>query len=238
MTPEPTQAPFPTTRWSQVARAGEPDALAALCAAYWYPIYAFIRRRGHDADAAHDLTQAYFARLLETRRFAAADPARGRLRSFLRTDCSYFLADERDRAKALRRGGGLSIASLDATRADDRYRREPAHADTAERLFDRAWALALIDRAMAAVGRDYAATGRGELFERLRPGLTPGEPASSHAEVAVALGMTPGAVQVAAHRLRSRFGAALRAEIAATLDAPTPEAIDDEIRGLFAALGG
>jgi RNA polymerase sigma-70 factor (ECF subfamily) len=237
MTPKPTQASFPTTRWSQVARAGEPDALAALCAAYWYPIYAFIRRGGHDADAAYDLAQAYFTRLLETRRFHAADPARGRLRSFLRTDCAFFLADQRDREKALRRGGGVSIATLDADSADARYRHEPAHAETPDRLFDRAWALALLDRAMDAVGRHYAATGRGDVFQRLRPGLVPssGE-AATHADIAATLGMTPGAVQVAAHRMRTRFAAALRKEIAATLDDPTPSAIDEEIRGLFAVL--
>jgi RNA polymerase sigma-70 factor (ECF subfamily) len=241
---ETSDARFPTTRWSQVLAAGgrsAPEAgaaLAELCAAYWYPVYALIRRRGHDPDTAADLTQDYFARLLEKKTLAAADPDRGRFRAFLRTDCGFFLADARDREARLKRGGGRAAISIDARDAEGRYRVEPADGLTPERLFDRAWAMALLDRALNDVGRHYAATGRAALFERLRPYLTDNAAAPPHEESGRALGMTAGAVQVAVHRVRARFSAALRARIAATLDAPTPADVDEEVRDLFTALGG
>src|SRR4051794_1325354 len=242
--PEPPDARFPTTRWSRVLAAGgrsTPEAgaaLAQLCAAYWYPVYALIRRRGHDPDAAADLAQDYFARLLEKGTLAAADPDKGRFRAFLRTDCGFFLADARDREARLKRGGGLAAISIDARDAEGRYRVEPVGGLTPERLFDRAWAVALLDRALNDVGRHYAATGRAALFERLRPYLTDDAAAPPHEESGRALGMTAGAVQVAVHRVRARFSAALRAQIAATLDAPTPADVDEEVRDLFAALRG
>jgi RNA polymerase sigma-70 factor (ECF subfamily) len=240
----PSKAPFPTTCWSRVVRAGDPAepgaraALEELCAAYWYPIYALVRHKGHDPDRAADLTQAYFARLLEKSTVAAADPARGRFRAFLLADCRFFLADARDRAGARKRGGGARTFSLDASDAEARYRLEPSHAETPERLFDRAWAMALLDRATAALSSHYAATGRAALFEQLRPALASDPDAPSQAEVGRRLGMTPGAVQVALHRMRARFGWTLRELVAATLDDPSPAAIDEEIRGLFAALVG
>jgi DNA-directed RNA polymerase specialized sigma24 family protein len=242
--PTPPAARFPTTRWSCVLAAGGRStadawaALAELCAAYWYPVYALIRRKGHDPDTAADLTQDYFARLLEKKTLAAADPDRGRFRAFLRTDCGFFLADARDREARLKRGGGLAAISIDARDAEGRYHIEPADGLTPERLFDRAWALALLDRALNDVGRHYAATGRAALFERLRPYLTDDAAAPPHEESGRALGMTAGAVQVAVHRVRARFSVALRAQIAATLDAPTPADVDDEVRDLFAALRG
>lgn len=244
MDPSDRKAGFPTTSWTRVARAGgRADtegrvALAALCAAYWYPIYAYIRRHGHNADDAHDLTQEFFARLIEKRMLAAADPVRGRFRAFLLADCRFFLADARDRANAGKRGGRAVVICLDARDAESRYHLEPAHLDTPERLFDRAWAMALLDQAMVAVGRHYAASGRSELFERLRPALAPSSAAPSHAEIGRRLGMTPGAVQVALHRARARFGRTLRDLVAATLDDPGPDEVQNEIRGLFAALGG
>ncbi len=239
----PSAAGFPTTHWSRVAAAGDaghPDAraaLAELCAAYWYPVYALIRRRGHGPEAAADLAQDYFARLLEKGTLAAADPARGRFRSFLRADCGFFLADARDRRDRLKRGGGVAPVSIDARDAEDRYRVEPADDLTPERLFDRAWAVALLDRAMARLAAEYAASGRSALFERLEPALSPRPDAEPYAAIAARLGMTEAAVQQAASRLRKRYRAALREEVGATLRDPDGPAVEEEIRDLFAALG-
>jgi RNA polymerase sigma-70 factor (ECF subfamily) len=235
----PTGA-FPTTRWSRVAAAADPQArevLAALCAAYWFPVYAFIRRKGHAHADALDLTQDYFARLLEKGTVAAADPARGRFRSFLRADCSFFLADRRDREGALKRGGGRAHLPIDARDAEGRFLHEPAHHQTAERLFERDWALTLIDRALGRLRAHYAATGRTGLFDRLRPLVVSDPGAAPCAAVAADLGLTEGAVRVAVHRMRARFAAALREEVAATLDDPDHDAVDDELRGLLGTLG-
>ena len=235
-----SNAPFPTTRWSRVARAGDRAgddaraALAELCAADWYPIYALIRRLGH-ADAL-DLTQGYFARLLEKPVIAAADPARGRFRAFLRSDCRFYLGDCRDRRRAEKRGGGRSSLSIDARDAEGRYILEPADDLAPDRLFDRAWALTLLGRALDRLAADYAAAGRGAVFERLQGALT-GAGKVPYARVATDLGLTEAAVQQAASRLRRRYRAALRDEIAATLDDPSDEAVAAEIRDLFDALG-
>ena len=235
-----SNAPFPTTRWSRVARAGDRAgddaraALAELCAAYWYPIYAMIRRLGH-ADAL-DLTQGYFARLLEKPVIAAADPARGRFRAFLRADCRFYLGDCRDRQRAEKRGGGRSSLSIDARDAEGRYLLEPADDLAPDRLFDRAWALTLLGRALDRLAADYAAAGRGAVFERLQGVLT-GAGKVPYARVATDLGLTEAAVQQAASRLRRRYREALRDEIAATLDDPSDEAVEAEIRDLFDALG-
>jgi RNA polymerase sigma-70 factor (ECF subfamily) len=245
--PEPTPpgARFPTTRWSRVlAAAGRGRstadagaALAELCAAYWYPVYALIRRKGHDPDTAADLAQDYFARLLEKGTLAAADPARGRFRAFLRTDCGFFLADVRDREGRLKRGGGVAPVSIDARDAEGRYRVEPASDLTPDRLFDRAWALALLERALARLGAEYAAAGRAALFAQLEPTLTPGPRASPYAAIAGRLGMTEAAVQQAASRLRKRYRVLLREEVAATLQEPGEATVEGELRDLFAALG-
>jgi RNA polymerase sigma-70 factor (ECF subfamily) len=235
-----SNAPFPTTRWSRVTRAGHRAgddaraALAELCAAYWYPIYAMIRRMGH-ADAL-DLTQGYFARLLEKPVIAAADPARGRFRAFLRADCGHYLGDCRDRQRAEKRGGGRSSLSIDARDAEGRYILEPADDVAPDRLFDRAWALTLLGRAIDRLAADYAAAGRGAVFERLQGVLT-GAGKVPYARVATDLGLTEAAVQQAASRLRRRYRETLRDEIAATLDDPSEEAIEAEIHDLFDALG-
>ena len=230
-------AGFPTTHWSRVARAGDSTALAELCAAYWYPIYALIRRRGHQPDRALDLTQAYFARLIEKGTISAADPARGRFRAFLRADCTFFLSHIRDHDRALKRGGSVRVLSIDSGDAETRFGREPAHNDTPERRFERDWAESLIDRAMGRLERHYRAGGRGETFLRLKPILTAGSDAARFARLATELNTTEGALRTAVHRLRARFADELRAEIAETLDDPTPEAVADELRDLFSALG-
>jgi RNA polymerase sigma-70 factor (ECF subfamily) len=237
-----SQAPFPTTHWSLVSRAGvaSPDAreaLELLCRSYWFPIYAFIRRRGADAEAARDLTQTYFTRLLETDLLHVADPQKGQFRSFLKTDCTYFLADQRDRERAQKRGGGRAMIRIEALDAENRYRREMADELTPERQFDRTWALTLLDRVLDQLASEYADSGRGALFERLQAVLTRDSSLAPYSALAAQLGMSEGAVQVAVHRLRRRYRAILREQIAATLDNPTDDDVDDEIRALFTALG-
>jgi RNA polymerase sigma-70 factor (ECF subfamily) len=239
----PSAAQFPTTCWSQVVAAGgrataeDLDALAELCRAYWYPLYAFIRRKGHSPDQAQDLTQSYFIRLLECRVLAAADRDKGRFRTFLRTDCGHFLADQRDRDRALKRGGGVATVSFDVHDAERRYLGEPADDSTPQRLFDRAWAVTLLGRAVEQVARDYADSGRAGLFERIQGVLTDNPHAVPYATIAAALGTTEVAVQSAVQRLRRRFRELVRAEITATLDDPSPAAVEEEIRALFTALG-
>jgi RNA polymerase sigma-70 factor (ECF subfamily) len=229
---------FATTRWSLVAAAQDPaapdcrQALADLCAAYWYPVYAYVRRRGHDHHRAQDLTQAFFARLLEKNDLAAADRTRGRFRSFLLTACQHFLANQHDFETAKKRGGGRSRVALDFAGADHRYSHEPTHDDSPERLFDRRWALDLLDRALTELRTEYEESGRGKLFEMLKGTLTGGTDA--YADLAQSLDLTEGAVKVAVHRLRQRYRDRLRAAIAETVE--RPEDVDDEVRDLFAAL--
>jgi RNA polymerase sigma factor (sigma-70 family) len=231
---------FPTTHWSRVVAAGELDtpqareALAALCNAYWYPLYAYVRRRGHSAEQAQDLTQDFFAYVLERELLAKADRDRGRFRSFLRAVFARHLADQFDRATAQKRGGGRPALSIDARDAEGRYAREPAHDLTPERIFDRSWALTLLDRVFDQLRREYDDAGRAATFEELRTVLTRGPESGSHAMIAGRLGISEGAVRVAVHRLRRRYGVLLRQEIAATVN--DPGEIDDEIRSLFAAL--
>jgi RNA polymerase sigma-70 factor (ECF subfamily) len=231
---------FQTTRWSLVAAAGNGgspaarQALGELYQSYWYPLYAYIRRRGHGPEAARDLTQEFFTRLLESEGLAAVDRGRGRFRSFLLAACQHFLANEHDRAVALKRGGGRPVLPLDFGDADARYQREPAHEATPERLFERRWALALLASVLDRLSAEYQSANKGPVFEVLKTYLT-GDRGQSYGEAARVLGMTEGAVKVAVHRLRARYREVLRDEIGQTLD--DPAAVDDEIRALFAALG-
>ena len=211
------------------------NALAVLCAAYWYPLYAFIRRKGRRPEEALDLTQDYFVRLLERETVAAADPGRGRFRSFLLADCTRFLADCHERDHAAKRGGGVAIVSIDVRDAEGRFLREPAHGRTPERLFVREWALALLNGVLGQLRVEYERSGRGDVFETLKVALTENPRSVSHAELARRLGTTAGAVQVAVHRLRRRYRELVREAIAATV-ADGAE-VEDEIRDLFAALG-
>jgi RNA polymerase sigma-70 factor (ECF subfamily) len=234
-------ARFPTTHWSCVVAAGDRDApdaqqaLAELCAAYWFPLYAFIRRKGHGPDDALDLTQGYFAQLLEKRLIAAADPAKGRFRSFLLADCTHFLAHSRKRDRAGKRGGGAIPLSIDARDAEGRYLNEPAHNQTPERLFERDWALALLATVLAQLRAEYHNSGRTEAFQALKGSLTEDARTVSQAELAAQLVTSPGAVQVAIHRLRKRYRALVREAIAATVADESD--VEAEIRDLFAALG-
>ena len=207
------------------------------CAApTWYPLYAFIRRRGYAAHEAQDLTQGFFAFLLEQESLALVDRARGRFRSFLLASCAHFLSHQRERGQAKKRGGGRSFVSLDFAAAEGRDDREPADHQTPEKLFDRRWALTLLNQVFARLRGEFAARGKGLLFERLRVFLLGEKSAGPYADVAEEFGMTEGAIKVAAHRLRQRFREVLREEIARTVD--DSEQVEDEIRELFAALAG
>ena len=230
---------FATTRWSLVLAAGQRsnersrEALNSLCETYWYPVYAFIRRQVNDADAALDLTQAFFTRVLEKNYFGDADPARGRFRAFLLTSARHFLSNERDRARSLKRGGATLIVSLDVETAEGAYQLE-AKDLTPEKLFEARWATLTLDRALARLERAYAAAGNPDTFEGLKGFLTGDTADLSYAEAARRLHSTEAAVKVAVHRLRRRFRDALVEEIAETVSSPTE--IDAEIRHLREAV--
>lgn len=231
---------FATTRWSLVSAAAGSDreqvraALATLCETYWLPLYHFIRRQGHDAAAAEDLTQGFFALLLQRNDWGTLSREHGRFRSFLLASLRHLLCNEWDRQRAIKRGGGQRTLSLDFAAADSHWSLEPAAGRSPDQEFDRQWALALLDRVRQRLREQYAAAGKGQHFEALE-GLLTGEAVETpYRELAQQLGMTEGAVKVAAHRLRRRFGELLRQEIAETVSSESD--VDDELRHLFAAL--
>ncbi len=240
-TPGPSRAAgFAATHWTVVlaaARGEEPSRAAAamteLCRTYWYPLYAFLRRRGHEAHEAEDLTQEFFARLLGPHFLAAVDRRKGKFRSFLLAALKHFLADQRDRAAAQKRGGGQVVLSLDRLDAETRYAREPAQDLTPEKMFEKQWALSVLERVLSRLHDELVAEGKAALFEALKDTLT-GAGAGGYAALGGRLGMSEGAVKVAAHRLRRRYRALLREEIAQTVAGP--DEVDDEIRYLLACL--
>lgn len=232
---------FASTHWSIVLLAGGArntpevrEALARLCSAYWYPLYAFIRRQGHSADDAEELTQEFYARFLEKDFLSAVDKSRGRFRTFLLACCRHFLANQRDFARAQKRGSGRIALSLDFPGAAERYRVEPASTESAERLFERRWALTILDQVLEQLQREYEADDKGALFAHLKKVLVAAPAAPSYARIGADLAMNEVAVRKAAQRLRQRFRSVLRERIADTVD--EAESIDDEIRDLFAAL--
>ena len=236
----PPNRGFVTTRWTLVVAASrEPtpesqEALSQLCELYWPPLYGFARRRGHSIEQAQDLTQSFFARFLEKHDVKAADPQRGRFRSFLLGAFKHFLANEYDREQTRKRGGGHVFIALEVEAAEARYAAEPADTLTPEALFERQWALGVIDRVMDALRADLVKSGKESTFEQLK-GLLAGEKEEGgYAAIARTLGTTEGAVKVTVHRLRQKFRDLLRAEIAATV-ADDAE-IEDEIRYLMAIL--
>jgi RNA polymerase sigma factor (sigma-70 family) len=235
----PSSAQFPTTHWSQVVAAGDPAepearaALAALCGQYWYPLYAFIRRRGHDPASAEDLVQGFFAALLENEGLSSVDRGKGRFRSFLMAACGHFLSNRRDHDRALKRGRGRVFVPIDTLSAEDRYQREPSHELTAERLYERRWATTLLDHVLERLGTEMSAAGKGRLFEVLRPALIGSAEKVPYARLAAELGCSESAARLSAHRLRAGYRALLSQEVARTV--ADPAAVDDEIRDLFTA---
>jgi RNA polymerase sigma-70 factor (ECF subfamily) len=208
--------------------------LERLCRDYWYPLYAFARRQGLDREEAGDLVQGFLADLIERRDLTKADPSRGRFRSFLRTACSHFLSHARDHDRALKRGGGRTPVSIDLQDAEGRYINEPAHDLTAERLFERRWALVLLGHVLARLEWEARRSGKSDLLARLRPMLEGDDRAESYKEIGESLQMSAGSVKVAAHRLRGRYRQILREEVARTV--ADPAEIDAEIADLLRAL--
>lgn len=238
--PPVASADFRTTHWSVVLAAGRPEspaahhALAQLCRDYWYPLYAYVRRRGHDAHEAQDLTQEFFARLLDKNSVQAAAQERGRFRSFLLGSLNNFLNNEWNRGQTAKRGGGYTIISWDAQTAEERYGREPFHELTPERIYDRRWALTLLEQVLGDLREEYSAAGKAQLFEALQVSLSGSKRRESCAELARTLDMSEGAVKVAIHRLRQRYGRHLRTRIAHTVGSDVE--VDEELRRLFTAL--
>ena len=231
---------FPTTRWSLVVAAGDSkrkeirSALASLCENYWYPLYAYLRRRGYSADQAQDLTQEFFIRVLEGRYLDRADPEKGRFRAFLLTSLKFFVADEEDRNRAQKRGGG-ALLPLEASSGEERYQREPAHNETPERIFERRWALSVLERVVEKLRDEFVRHGRLEHFERLKVFLL-GHSDAPYAALAREMNTSEGALKVVIHRLRKRYRELFRQEIADTV--ANPAEVESELRFLAAVLTG
>src|SRR5271165_5511051 len=198
MSEKRSAARFPTTCWGRILQAGDPAApearaaLEGLCRDYWYPLYAFVRRKGHDPETAQDMVQGVFTSLLERDDLRGLEPERGRFRSFLMACCTHYVAKMHDRERAIKRGGGRSVITIDGLSAESRFGGEPAHELTAERLFDRRWALTLLDHVLAGLDAEMAGPDRRPLYERLRPGLLGQDEASSYRAIALELGLTAG----------------------------------------------
>ena len=226
-----------TTQWSQVlaARDGSDTearaALESLCQTYWLPLYAYIRHQGSDPDEAQDLTQGFFAELLERDFLANVDPLKGRFRSFLLASLRHFLAHERRRTRALKRGGATRTVSLDTDAAEEGYAVQSNQQQTPADVFEQSWATAVLERAMTRLQLESATSGDVSHFEPLKQYLTSAEPQMPYRAAAEALEMSEGAVATAVHRLRQRYGKCLRAEIGETV--ANPEEVDDELRHLL-----
>src|SRR5882724_4375814 len=231
---------FATTHWSVVLAARHKDspeadaALAELCRTYWYPLYAFVRRKGYSPHDAQDLTQSFFARLLEKNYVAHADRERGRFRTFLLAALNHFLADEWDKTQRLKRGGSREIISFDAASAEERYRMEPIDQLDAAKLYERRWVTTLFDQVLARLEDESRDSGKGQLFDGLKSSLLAEDSGSSYAQLGARLGLKEGAVKQAVHRMRRRYRELFREEIAQTVAAPGE--VEDELKHLFAVL--
>ena len=238
--PKGSGAWFVTTHWSVVLSAGRSDtprahhALERLCQTYWFPLYAYVRRRGHSPEDAQDLTQEFFARLLEGNRVRTADQQKGRFRSFLLAGLNNFLADEWDKSRAQKRGGGLRTVPLQLDTAETRYGSEPVDHVTPEQSFERRWALTLLDDVLKRLGEEHEREGKADLFAALNPCLVGDRTSQPYLELAQRLGTTESAMKSAVHRLRRRYRQLLREEIANTV--ASPDEVDDELRHLFSVL--
>jgi RNA polymerase sigma-70 factor (ECF subfamily) len=230
---------FATTHWTVVVAAGRKStpqaevALEELCRTYWYPLYAFIRRQGHAREDAEDLAQAFFARFLAKNYLEKLSSEKGKFRAFLLAALKHFLANEWDRANRQKRGGGVTPLSLDWQSADTRYQIDPADNLTPDKLYDRAWAVTLLERVIVRLRDENCAEGKAKLFEQLKPFLMVGKSVVPYAQAAVALELTEGAARVAVHRLRRRYRELLRQEIGQTLSDPAQA--EEEMRALFSA---
>jgi len=236
---EAARPQFPTTAWSAVLSAGRDsvdarEALAGLCRAYWYPVYAYVRRRGYERPDAEDLTQQFFTYLLESHMLQAASPGRGRFRSFLLVSVRNFLANEWDRSHAAKRGAGAVPLSLDFEGGESLYVREFSDHQTPEKLFERRWALALLERVLVSLRKEFENAGRGRRFELMKSFLDFEPAQNSYAQLAAGLGTSEGAARAAVFRLRSRYRELLFEEISALVGGP--EEVEDEVRYLLAAL--
>jgi RNA polymerase sigma factor (sigma-70 family) len=240
--PPPRSPVFVTTHWSLVLTAGDAnttvaqDALAKLCQTYWYPLYAYVRRRNFSPPDAEDLTQEFFARFLEHHWVGDADREKGRFRTFLLSAMNHFLANEWDKARAQKRGGGVPLLPLGFDTAETRYVRELADNVTPEQHFERRWAMTLLETVVNRLRAEYEADGKAALFAALNPCLVGDRTTQPYEELAKALGLTEGAVKSAVHRLRQRYRQLLRDEIAQTV--ANPGEVEEELRHLIAVLGG
>jgi RNA polymerase sigma-70 factor (ECF subfamily) len=232
---------FDTTHWTVVLAARDKDgtvareALANLCSSYWYPLYAFIRRQGSSPHEAEDLTQEFFFRFLERNSLGSVERTAGKFRSFLLACLKNFLANERERANTQRRGGNQVTVPLDSGDAETRYTLEPVDHRTPEAIFERQWAFAVLESTMKALQREYLESGKQELFEQLQGFLPGGQESASRAELATKRGVSVGAIDVAIHRLRQRFGALLREQVAQTVSSDNE--VEEEIQYLITVLG-
>lgn len=230
---------FATTHWSVVRAAADArspqsqSALESLLLAYWYPLYAFARRRGFSSDEASEMTQGFFARLIEKQDWSGADPQKGRFRNFLLGAFEHYLANERDKARAQKRGGGQFPLSLDFVSGERRFSNEPGQDAQAERAFEREWAAALLEESFATLQQDWDQKGKSNLLHLLTPFLVTGGESAAYLQAAKEAGMSEGAFKVAAHRLRQEFRTVLRAKLAQTVSGE--EELEEEIRALFAA---
>lgn len=231
---------FAATQWTVVLAAGGKDttraqrALASLCEAYWYPLYAFARRSGHSPEDAQDLVQEFFAQLLAGNWVARADRQKGRFRSFLLMVFKRFLAKEREKARALKRGGGVLFVPLQGDAAETRYAQEPENGQTPDEAFERQWGILLLQKVLSRLRQHYIEAGKGALFEKLESSLVGQREAQPYAGLATELNMTEGAVKVAVCRLREKYRECLRDEISQTVESPGE--IDAELRHLFRVL--
>jgi DNA-directed RNA polymerase specialized sigma24 family protein len=236
------QGEFTTTHWSLVLGAADHSsprseaALERLCKLYWYPLYAYVRRSGHTAEDAQDLTQNFFARLLSKDYLRLADSQRGRFRTFLLTSLQRFLVNDWKKAGAQKRGGGRRAVSLDMDASEQMYQIEPPDTATPESIFEKRWALAVLETVMVHLGEEFNASGKGGQFEALKDLLWGEKTSRPYSVVAGELGMTEGALKVAVHRLRHRFRELLRAEVAQTV--ASAEDVDEELRHLISVISG
>ena len=233
---------FATTHWSVVLAAGGGDspqataALEQLCRAYWFPLYAFVRRQGHAPEDAQDLTQGFFARFLEKHSLELADPARGRFRTFLLACLKNYLAEEHRHTGRLKRGGEQTLVSWDAQSAEERYRSEPLEQMTPEKIYERKWALALLEQTLTRLSQEESAADKARLFAALKDFLWGEKGSASYAEIGEQLELSEGAVKVAVHRLRRRYRDLLREQVAQTV--ARPEEVEPELRHLIAVIRG